>query len=136
MRTLLKRKVAAIATTVAALLIGCGVAAAYWTSTGSGTVQASVGSASSVTLSRSVSSGIVPGGSEPVTFAASNPGTSGVQVNTIHLVSVSVDSAHSSCVTADFSMSDVSVNQSVPKGAVNSPITAAGSLLYANTAVN
>jgi len=133
MDALLKKKVWAIASTVDPVLIGWTVAAAYWTCTKSGNIQASVGTASSFTLSGSITSEAVADGFQPVSFMASSPGPSDVLVDPIHLVGLTVDTARPACVTGDFSMADVSANQSVPKGSVNFPIAATGSLLCANT---
>jgi hypothetical protein len=136
LRSFLKLKVMLVSGVAVSVALGSGIAVAYWTSTGTGSVPAAVGTAGTLTLSGSVTSGIVPGGTEPVSFTASNPGTSGITVTSVQLVSVSVDAAHSACATADFSMATVTENISVAQGASNFALPTSGTLSYADTSAN
>jgi len=134
-----RRAFAALGCTMA--IAGAGVAFAYFTSNGSGTGSAAVGSASSVTLHASITSNLYPGSSSPVTFTVDNP-SSGVQrVGTVSLSSISVDGAHSSCSTTisggnpDFTMAAVPVNQVVTPGNGQS-VSATGTLAMNETGAN
>ncbi len=119
-----------------AVLGAVGGAIAYWSVSGSGTATGTAGSPGTITLSGTIANGLVPGGSEPVTLTASNSGSAPIKVQTIHLVSVAVDAGHSACVTADFTMPDVTENESIPGNASNHSLPTTGTLSYANTAVS
>jgi hypothetical protein len=111
-------------------------AVAYWTGGGSGTGSADVGTASSVTLTGTVTPGSAPGTAEAVSFTAANASSSPIQVTKVHLVSLAVDSEHAACETADFSMADVTQSHQVPAEATAEALPNNGSLVYANTAVS
>jgi hypothetical protein len=121
---------------VLALVAIAALAYAYWTGTGSGTGEGDVGTSGSVTLTGTVTDGVAPGTSVPVSFTAANSTDSAIFVTNVHLDSVAVDAAHSECNTADFSMADVTQNHQVPAGATAEPLPNDGSLAMANTAVN
>jgi len=129
------RKLVVIAGVIAALAIAGG-AFAYWTGGGTGSGTGTVGTSGSVTLAGTVTPGIAPGLSVPVSFTAANSGTSAVQVTTVHLVSVAADAEHSACVTADFSMEDVTQAHEVPAGATTEALPTNGALAYANSGVS
>jgi hypothetical protein len=135
MRVFLKKRVVAAFAVVAVLAVS-GLALAYWTQPGGGAVSGAVAVPGAVTLSGSVSAGIGPGASEPVTIMGSNQGTTDVQIQTVHLVSIAPDVGHSTCVTADFTLPDVVENTAVPAGASNLALATPGLLSYANTALN
>lgn len=127
------------------LLVGLAVAVAlaaagayaYWTTTGSGSGSAAVASGNgTVVLHGTAPTDLYPGGSSNVTFTADNAGTSNLFVGTIHLASVSADGGHSSCVTSDFTMPDVTSNTVVNAGATGQALTGTGTLSYANTTAN
>jgi hypothetical protein len=120
---------------VVAVLLLAGAALAYFTSTGSGSATATVGNSSAVTLHATVASSMYPGASSSVSFTVDNPSPGSERVATIHLQSVSVDAGHSACVTADFTMPDVTVNQTFPNGN-GQAVTATGTLTMANTGVS
>jgi hypothetical protein len=128
-----KRKVALGAIALAAI---AGLAYAYWTGSGSGTGTGTVGTSGSVTITGTVAPGIAPGTSKAVSFTAANSTSSPIFVTTVHLDSVAVDAGHSACVTADFTMANVTENHQVPAGATAEPLPTNGSLAMANTAVN
>ena len=134
-RLLTIRKAVAMLGVVAALAITA-VAVAYWTGSGSGSGSAAVGTNGAVVLTGTVTPGSAPGTAEPVTFTAANPSGSPIQVGKVHLVSIAVDSEHAACVTADFTMADVTESHQVPAGATVDALPNAGSLVYANTAVS
>lgn len=124
-----------------AALAAAGAAIAYFTSSGSGTGTAAVGSSSPVTLHATIASNLFPGSSSPVTFTVDNP-SSGVQrVGTVSLSSISVDAGHSGCSTVigggnpDFTMAPVPVNQVFPPGNGQS-VSATGTLAMNETGVN
>jgi hypothetical protein len=134
-----KRVLAGLAC-VAALAVA-GIAVAYFTSSGSGTGTASVGSSSAVTLHATISSNLYPSSSSPVTFTVDNPSSGSQRVGTIALASISVDSGHSGCSTAisggnpDFTMPAVTVNKVFPSGNGQS-VTPTGTLTMNETGVN
>jgi hypothetical protein len=130
------QKKAAAALGVVAALVITAVAVAYWTGGGSGSGSAAVGTNGSVVLTGTVTPGSAPGTAEPVSFTAANASGSPIQVTKIHLVSIAVDSEHVACVTADFTMADVTENHQVPAGATVEALPTNGSLVYANTAVS
>lgn len=112
------------------------IAVAYWTGSGSGSGTGNVGTSGSVILTGTVTPGSAPGTSEPVSFTATNSSESPVQVTKVHLVSVTADSEHVACKTADFTMADVTQNHEVPAKATDDALPSEGSLVYANTAVS
>jgi hypothetical protein len=134
-----KRALVALGFTCA--LAVAGVAFAYFTSNGSGTGTAAVGSSSSVTLHATITNSLYPGSSSPVSFTVDNP-SSGVQrVGTVTLASITVDASHSECKTTisggnpDFTMAAVPVNQVVNPGNSQS-VAATGTLTMNETGTN
>jgi hypothetical protein len=140
-REFLVRKRVLIPAGIVVLLTMTGIAEAYFTSTGSGTGTASVGTSSNVTLHGTVASTLYPGTSSTVTFTADNPSPGAELVNTIHLASVTPDAGHSGCsivITGgnpDFTMPDVVANQNFPHGN-GQAVTAAGTLTMNDTGVS
>jgi hypothetical protein len=129
-----------------ALGCACGLAIvtgaiAYFTTTGSGTGTASVGSSSAVTLHATVSSTLYPGASSPVTFTVDNPSAGSQRVGTISLSSITADAGHSTCSTVitggnpDFTMPAVAVNKSFGPGNGQS-VTPTGTLTMNETGVS
>lgn len=140
MRWITKKR-AFIALGCACALAVTGAAIAYFTSNGSGTGSATVGSSSSVTLHATITGNLFPGSSSPVTFTVDNP-SSGVQrVGTVSLASISVDSEHSGCSTKisgenpDFTMAAVPVNQVFQSGD-GQAVSATGTLAMNETGTN
>jgi hypothetical protein len=135
-----KRRVKATALGLCLVAIA-GVAFAYFTSNGSGTGTASVGSSSAVTLHGSVSSTLYPGASSPVSFTVDNPSSGSERVGTISLSSISVDAGHSGCSTVisggnpDFTMAPVTVNQVFAPGN-GQAVSATGTLTMNDTGVS
>jgi hypothetical protein len=134
-----RRALTALACTSA--LAVAGVAFAYFTSSGSGTGTASVGSSAPVTLHATVTSSLYPGTSSPVSFTVDNPSPGSQRVGTISLDSITVDAAHSACSTTinggnpDFSMPAVTVNKVFATGSGQS-VTQTGTLTMNETGVN
>lgn len=135
MSRITKKSLLAALGTLAVVAIG-GLAYAYWTGSGTGTGTGTVGTSGSVVLSGSVTSGIAPGTSEPVSLTAANSSSAATQVTTVHLVSIAADAGHGACATADFSMADVTENHQVPAGATADPLPSNGTLVYANTPIS
>jgi hypothetical protein len=134
-----RNALAALACTGAVALAG--VAFAYFTSSGSGTGTAAVGSSSAVTLHASISSNLFPGSSSPVTLTVDNPSSGAQRVGTVTLASISVDAGHSGCSTTisggnpDFSMPAVNVNKVFQPGNGQS-VTPNGTLTMNETGLN
>jgi hypothetical protein len=150
-----RRRVAGLLITVLTLAIGGG-AYAYFTATGSGTGSGTVGSASALTVSATVSGTLYPGTSNTVNFTANNPSSGHQRLGTITLTGVkactgassswngsacsnsgteqttceSFDTSASS-TTDNFSMQAVSANQDLPPGNGTS-VTQTGTLTMNN----
>lgn len=112
-----------------------GVAIAYFSSTGSGSGSASVGTSSAVTIHGTTATALYPGTSSSVSFTVDNPSGGAQRVGTILLGSITTDAGHSACVMGDFTMPNVTVNQTFPNGN-GQAVTATGTLSMANTALN
>ncbi|HWH11107.1 MAG TPA: hypothetical protein VG165_08260 [Solirubrobacteraceae bacterium] len=128
-----RRKIAVLS--VLALLVVAGSAFAYFTTTGSGTGTATVGTSSAVTLNGTIATTLYPGTTSPVSFTVDNPSSGSQRVATIHLASVTADGTHSTCAVADFTMPDVTVNQVFAHG-TGETVTATGTLTMANTGIS
>jgi hypothetical protein len=116
-------------------VVAIGVAIAYFSTTGSGTGSATVGTSSAVVLHGTAATSLFPGTSSAVTFTVDNPSAGSQRVNVISLESVTTDVGHSGCVLSDFTMPSVTVNQVFPSGN-GQAVTATGTLSMANTALN
>jgi hypothetical protein len=112
-----------------------GAAIAYFTTTGSGTGSAAVGTSSAVTIHGTAGTSLFPGAGTTVNFTVDNPSAGSQRVNVIQLESVTTDAGHSACVMSDFTMPNVTVNQAFPNGN-GQAVTATGTLSMANTALN
>lgn len=131
------RKSKVIAAAVLLTVSVSGVAFAYWTSTGSGSATGTnAAGTGTVTITGTVASGLAPGLSRTVSFTAANPATNAIKIGTISDTAIDSNIAGCDTLIADFSMADVVADQVIPAGATAEPITATGSLAYANTAVN
>lgn len=135
-----KKRALLLGTTAVVLTLAVG-AYAYFTSTGSGTVTATVGSSSAVTIKGTVGSSLYPGGSATVTFTVDNPSSAAQRVGTISLASIAVDAGHSTCskvITGgnpDFTMPAVVVNKTFPTGTGQS-VTPTGTLTMNDTGIS
>ena len=133
----LNKKVAVGVAAAAIVAVGAGTAYAYWTTTGSGSGSATNGSSNgTITLSATFANGLTPGASEPVTYKASNPGSSSLFVGTI-TPTVSIDAAHvtAGCLAGDFTIAPTVSNTQVLAGATNVTV-GTGTLAFADTAAN
>ena len=132
---------ALIALSAIGVLVAAGAAIAYFTSAGSGTATATVGSSSAITLKATVTGSLYPGTSSPVTFTVDNPSAGKQKVGTITLSSITVDAPHSECSTVitggnpDFAMPAVAVNAQFGNGN-GQAITPAGTLTMNDTGVS
>ena len=137
----LTSKRALIALSSLAVLAVAAVAYAYFTSTGSGTATAKVGTSSAVTLKGTVTGNLYPGSSSQVSFTVDNPSGGAQRVGTITLTGITVDAGHSTCSvvitggTPDFSMPAVAVNATFPSGN-GQAVTPKGTLTMNDTGVN
>jgi len=117
-----RKRFTLIASTMAAVLVGGGVAVAYWTTTGNGTGTGAVGAGTTqVTVAQdSAVSGLVPGGpAKPLDFTVSNPTSGPLQISDV-AVSVAVTSSPGTCSAADFSITQPS------KPSLGTPLQVAG----------
>ncbi len=124
-----------------AALAVASIAYAYFTSTGSGTATAKVGSSSPVILKGTVAGNLFPGASSQVSFTVDNPSSGTQRVGTISLTGITVDAGHSTCSTTisggtpDFSMPAVAVNATFAPGN-GQAVTPKGTLTMNDTGVN
>jgi hypothetical protein len=140
MRLITKRR-AVFGLTTALLVVVAGGAYAYFTTSGTGTGTAAVGTSSAVTLHATVTGSLYPGTTAPVSFTVDNPSSGQQRVGTITLASITVDAAHSECSTVitggnpDFTMPAVAVNKSFGSGNGQS-VTPTGTLTMNDTGVS
>jgi hypothetical protein len=140
MRLITKRR-AFFALTAALVVAVAGGAYAYFTTSGTGTGTAAVGSSSAITLHATVTGSLYPGSSSPVTFTVDNPSSGKQRVGTISLQSITPDASHSECSTVitggnpDFTMAAVTANQTFATGNAQA-VTATGSLAMNETGVS
>jgi len=132
---------ALFALTTALLVVAASGAYAFFTTTGSGTGTAAVGSGSTVTLHATVTGSLYPGTSSPVTFTVDNPSSGKQRVGTITLASITPDASHSECSTVitggnpDFKMPAVSVESTFGPGN-GQAVTPTGTLTMNDTGVS
>jgi len=136
-----------------AALAFSGVAIAYFSTSGSGTGSATVGTSSALTIHGTSASTLYPGTTSTVSFTVDNPSSGHQQLGTIHLASVkactgagsswngsacsnsgteqttceSVETGASDTTTANFWMADVVSSQDFGTGSGQS-VTATGTL--------
>jgi hypothetical protein len=115
-----------------AMAVIAAAAFAYFSSTGSGTGSASVGSSAAITIHGDASTTLFPGTSSSVPLTIDNPGPGHEYVGTIHLSSV--DTGVVGCNAAWFTMPDVTVNTDYAQG--NGQSAGTGTLSMTNTASN
>jgi hypothetical protein len=130
-----KKRRALVALGAAGTVVAVGAAIAYFTTTGSGTGSATVGTSSAVTIHGTAATSLFPGTSSTVSFTVDNPSQGSQRVNAIQLESVTTDAGHSACVMGDFTMPNVTVSQTFPNGN-GQAVTATGTLSMADTALN
>ncbi|MEO7979414.1 MAG: hypothetical protein ABI807_00700 [Sporichthyaceae bacterium] len=122
-----RKRYSAVALTVAAVLLGGGIAAAFWSTSGSGGGSADVGSDAGVTVAQANTvAGLVPGGTaQPIDFTVTNSSaTAPVQIRTVVIGFGSTFTP--GCSAADFVLTQPA------KPSVGTPlsIAASGSLAF------
>jgi len=136
-----KKRVVLAAIVAVALTIASGVAYAYFTATGAGSGNATVGNSTVILLTPTISSTLYPAGTPAsVSVVVKNNGSGAQYVNTIHLASITPDGGHSTCVTTvgagpanAFTMADVSVATDIAAGGTTTKV---GSLQMNDTGIN
>ena len=138
---LITKRRALFALTAALLVVVAGGAYAFFSTSGTGTGTASVGSSSALTLHATVTGSLYPGSSSPVSFTVDNPSSGKQRVGTISLEKITADAGHSSCsvVTTggnpDFTMAEIVVNKVFGPGN-GQAVTPNGSLTMNDTGVS
>jgi hypothetical protein len=136
-----KKRVVLAAIMAIALAIASGVAYAYFTATGAGTGSATVGNATSIVLTPTITGTLYPGGTPAsVSVVVKNNGGGAQYVNLIHLASITADGGHSTCVTTigagpanAFTMADISVTSTIAAGGTTTKV---GSLQMNDTGIS
>jgi hypothetical protein len=114
-----KKRTLAVLGGVAVLAMAV-AAVAYFTSTGSGTGSATVGSASGTQLSSPTVSTLYPGGADvPVTVSIHNPGSGAERVGTIS----GTVADNGTCLGAWFHVDSITYNQTVAPAATTTAAT-------------
>ena len=135
-----KKRVLAGLAAIGVLAIAAG-AYAYFSTTGSGTATATVGSSSALVIKGTVTGNLYPGTSSPVSLTIDNNSTGKQRVGTISLEKITPDAGHSTCsvVTTggnpDFTMADIVVNKVFGPGN-GQAVTPNGSLTMNDTGVS
>jgi hypothetical protein len=125
-----------IAVGVLGALVAVGAAVAYFTTTGSGTGNATVGTSEPLTITAVSASNLYPGTSSEVTFTVNNPSSGHQFVRKVQLAEVKAykDEAHTEpeagCKSQWFSMAEVTENKDVATGETTLPEK--GSLEFVN----
>lgn len=137
MRKLMRKRILVPVVAIAALAVA-GIAVAYFTSSGTGSGTASVGTAGSVTITGvSFDDTLYPGGSTTVRFTVNNPTSTDVRVGKVVADTSAgvngITGLTGGCAEADFSFADVTVSTSIAAGRSTS---ATGTLSMAETGRN
>lgn len=88
-----------------------------------------------VTVSTSITGSLIPGSSNTVNFAATNPNSVPVTISTISFGSVTSSNSTCQALLTDylqFSMATVTVNQTLPANAVSDALSPTGTLVWTN----
>jgi hypothetical protein len=132
------KKRAVILGIVAAMAFSA-AAVAYFTTGGSGTGSATVGTSSSALITQTNTlAALYPTTSQAVNLDIKNTGSGSQFVGAVHLDSITADAAHPTCdvsssgANAAFTMADVPVNATLAAGATTSKV---GSLAMNDTGV-
>ena len=133
------KKRAVILGVVAAMAFSA-AAVAYFTTGGSGTGSATVGTSSTALITQTNTlAALYPTTSQAVNLDINNTGSGSQFVNAVHLDSITADAGHSTCdvsssgANAAFTMADVTVNATLAAGATTSK---SGSLAMNDTGVS
>jgi hypothetical protein len=145
MKLIKSKKGLALLAVLAIVAISAVGAYAYFTSTGSGSGSATVGSSANnlVTTGTPDATALTPAGTGSViSFKVKNPSNFAQRISNIHLVSIAPDAGHASCLTVlgtDFSMADVPVTETdgdIAANATAQALTATGTLKMLDSGVN
>ncbi|TFC98961.1 hypothetical protein E3T28_09370 [Cryobacterium sinapicolor] len=133
------RSIALVAT--AMLLVGSGGAYAYWSTTGSGSGKATNGpSNGSLVLIAHLADGLTPGASVPVTYSATNAGTSSLRVGTIAQTGTTnapgCDFADNFTIASTVSSNTRVMGTPANQTAVNETVAGTSTLMFLDTAEN
>ena len=137
----LSKKSAVSALAVLGVLAIAAVAYAYFSTTGSGTATATVGTSSAVVIKGTVTGNLYPGSSSPVSLTVDNNSGGKQRVGTITLEKITADASHSSCSVVitggnpDFTMPEIVVNKVFGPG-TGQAVTPNGTLTMNETGVN
>ena len=114
-----KKRFGVVASMLAVLLLGGGVAFAYWTTSGSGTGTATVGTDTHVKVTQtSTISGLVPGGpAADVDFQVENLLGTGPETISGVSIALTVTSSPGACTAADFDVVQPNIGGPVAIGA-------------------
>ena len=114
-----KRGTLLVASLATALLVGGGVAFAYWTTTGSGNGSAAAGTSSAVVVTQTNTvTGLYPNG--PAQDINLNIANSNASAQYLAKVAVSVSGTDTpGCTDKDFTVTDATIGAEVPSGATN-----------------
>ena len=133
MRKLMRKRILVGLSTIA-VLATAGIALAYFTSSGTGTGTASVGTVADVTIDPvTIADVLYPGTSSSVAFTINNSSDTAVKVDKVVADSPAITGLPAGCEAADFTFDDVSVAADVPAGG---SVSGSGSLAMENTAVS
>jgi hypothetical protein len=132
-----RKRFGLVAGTVAAVLIGGGVAVAYWTSGGTGTGSATAGSVVGVTVSQDtpLPANLYPDGpAQDINFSINNPNTTPatVRISTVTIAITAVTPGPPgptpACTAADFQLTQPGpLDADVPNG--STPFTGTGAAI-------
>ena len=124
-------------------IVVAGAAIAFWTSSGTGSGTATVGTDSGLPISAvTFGNTLYPGGKTPVSFTITNSSANtAITVNQVaadtSFGTNGITGLPGGCLPADFTFPTFAVNQSIPaSGTLNLTVPTAGGLAFANTAVN
>ncbi len=111
-----KRGALLIASTATALLVGGGVAFAYWTTTGTGSGEVATGTNANITIAQTNTvDGLYPGGSaKAINIKINNPDANAEKVGTV-VVAVSGTNKQG-CTASDFEVTNGTINALVSNG--------------------
>jgi hypothetical protein len=122
-----RKRYGLVAATVAAVLVGGGIAVAFWTTAGTGAGSAGVGTTQNVTITQDGTvSGLFPSDdvadAQPIDFTITNPNAGPVRITTVTLDVLSVtevpggNPALPPCTAADFEVVGAALDQDIPPG--------------------
>ena len=130
-----KKRFAIVASTVAAVLIGTGVAVAYWTTTGTGTGSASTASDTGVDVHSDAVTGLYPGiAPQPIKLYIDNDGPSAQYVTAVDVEVTGT--SDDDCDPADFVVTDGTIGADVPVGPNNVYGASGATITMTNTTDN